>query len=109
MHEMGIICEVLDQVARRAGEAKVRRIVLEVGRLTAVDLDALRFAFELACPETPLAGAELDIIDIVGQARCNSCSATIEVDWPVGMCSCGGIDLEWLAGDELRIRGMEVI
>jgi hydrogenase nickel incorporation protein HypA/HybF len=42
-------------------------------------------------------------------ARCRECGGSVELSRPFGRCSCGNSDLEWLSGDELRIREMEVV
>ena len=64
--------------------------------------------FELACEGTPAEGAVLEIAEIPGRARCRACGATLALDRPYGRCGCGGRDLEWLSGEELMIREMEV-
>ena len=69
MHEPEIIESVGDAVAEHVGDAKVVRVQLEIGKLWGVVPDALRFCFDLATAETPLAGAAPDIIEIPGRAR----------------------------------------
>ena len=63
MHELGIAMDVVDVVTERARGARVKRIVLEIGVLTAVLPDALRFCFDLATEGTPVAGASLEILE----------------------------------------------
>ena len=70
MHELGIMMEVLDVVAQKSAGARVRRIRLEVGRLSAVLPDALRFCFDAAAAGTVAEGANLEIIEVPGRARC---------------------------------------
>ena len=41
-------------------------------------------------------------------ARCRACGGGVELLRPFGQCSCGCSDLEWLSGDELRIKSLEV-
>ena len=108
MHEMGIAMRIVDMVSERAAGAKVRAVRVDVGKLAAVLPDALRFSFELACEGTPAEGAVLEIREIPGRARCRGCGAELELDRPFGRCACGGSDLEWLCGDELVLREMEV-
>jgi hydrogenase nickel incorporation protein HypA/HybF len=67
MHELGLIQEVLDIVESESKGARVKRIVLEVGELTAVFPEALRFAFELAREGTVAESAELEIVETRGQ------------------------------------------
>ncbi len=108
MHEMGIVAEIVEVVASRAGSAKVVRVAVEVGKLSTVSPDALRFCFDVATEGTVLEGAALEIRETDGLARCRACGGTVVLDRPFGRCACGGTDLEWLSGDELRIREMEV-
>jgi hydrogenase nickel incorporation protein HypA/HybF len=66
MHELAIVEDVIDRVSERAGGARVVRVVLEIGRLTAVLPDAVRFCFDLASEGTAAAGARLDIVETPG-------------------------------------------
>lgn len=109
MHELGITQEVVAIVSARVQAAKVRRVVLEIGKLTAVLPDAVRFCFEVCCEGTTLEGATLEIIETPGKARCKRCQAELNLDQPYGLCACGNSDLEWLAGEELRIKEVELV
>jgi hydrogenase nickel incorporation protein HypA/HybF len=108
MHELGLTQEIVAVVEERSGGARVRRVILEIGKLSAVLPDAVRFCFELCAAGTALEGAALEIIETPGRARCRACSAEIMLERPFGRCACGGSDLEWLSGEELKIRAMEV-
>lgn len=109
MHELALTQEIISVARERAGAAQVTRVVIEIGRLTAVLPDAVRSCFRLCVEDTPLRGAELVIIETPGAARCRACGGQVQLDQPLGCCSCGSRDLEWLAGQELRIREIEVI
>jgi hydrogenase nickel incorporation protein HypA/HybF len=108
MHELGITQEVVAIATRHAGGARIRRIVLEIGKLSAVLPDAVRFCFELCAQDTLAEGAELEIIETPGLARCRACAAEVALEQPFGRCACGGTDLEWLSGEELRVRELEL-
>jgi hydrogenase nickel incorporation protein HypA/HybF len=109
MHELGIVQEVIAIVSEHSKGAKVTRVVLEIGKLSAVLPDAVRFCFDLCSQDTVAEGAQLEIIETPGQARCRACGATVVLDQPFGRCACGSSDLEWLSGDELKVKEMEVI
>jgi hydrogenase nickel incorporation protein HypA/HybF len=66
MHELAITESLVDCVRESAGDARVLRIVLEVGRMTAVAPAAVRTCFELCVLHTSLEGAELDIVETAG-------------------------------------------
>lgn len=109
MHELGITQQIVETVLDRAGGARVTRVVIEIGKLSAVLPDAVRFCFEVCCEGTLLAGAALDILEPAGRARCRACAAEVALDQPFGHCACGSSDLDWLSGMELSIREMEVV
>ncbi len=114
MHEMGIALEILE-IARASipadlAGARVARVNLRIGRLTAVVADSLRFCFEIAARDTPLAGAELAIEEVPVTARCGGCGEGWTITEPVFLCrSCGGGALEILSGRELDIVSIEVV
>jgi hydrogenase nickel incorporation protein HypA/HybF len=108
VHELGIAEEVLAIVADRSRGARVTRVVLEVGVLAAVLPDALRFCFDLAAEGTVAEGARLEIVEVPGRARCRRCAAEVALGRPIGRCGCGSAELDWLSGDELKVREMEV-
>jgi len=108
VHELGITQEVVALVGEHCQGRQVRRVVLEIGKLSAVLPDAVRFCFDLCAEGTPAAGAELEIVVTPGRGRCRACRREVELDRPFGRCECGSTDLEWLAGDELRVRELEL-
>lgn len=108
MHELAIAEDIVTALSERARGARVRRVVLEIGKLSAILPDAVRFCFDLCSAGTAVEGAELEIIEPAGQARCRQCGAGVVLDRPFGRCTCGSTDLEWLSGEELKIKEMEV-
>ena len=108
MHELAIAQGIVDIAVEASGGARVTRVVLEVGALTAVMPEALQFCFELASRDTVAEGARLDIVDRPARARCGSCGGERTLAWAGDGCPCGGMDVEWLSGQELKVREMEV-
>jgi len=108
MHEVGLAEEIVAAVSRHAAGARVHRVVVAIGKLALVMPEALRFAFDLCCEGTPLEGACLEIIETPGRASCRQCGEMVVLERPLGWCSCGSSDLEWISGEELTIKAMEV-
>ena len=110
MHELGIALEIAELAAQRAElqGARPRRVIVEVGRLTAVSPDALAFAWEAAIEGSVLEGCALEIAEIPGRGRCRACGAEQALDVPFGWCGCGAADLELITGQELVIRRLEL-
>ena len=84
-------------------------MVLEIGKLSAILPDAVRFCFDLCTEGTVVEGATLEIIEVPGLARCRDCGGDFTLERPFGRCECGSTDLDWLSGDELKVKEFEVI
>lgn len=109
MHELSITRNVIAIVSEHAGGQRVRRVRLEIGRLSAVLPDAVRFCFDICAQGTPVEGATLEIVQTPGRGRCSECGGEVALDIPVGSCpSCGATSLRVIAGEELKIKEMEV-
>jgi hydrogenase nickel incorporation protein HypA/HybF len=109
MHELGIAQEIIAIVVEHAGEAKVTRVVLEIGQHALILPDSIRFCFDLCSEGTVAQEARLEIRDVPGRAHCRDCGEDVILDQPFGLCACGSADLEWLAGDEIKIKEMEIV
>ena len=109
MHELGITQEIVAIASDHSKGARVTRVVLEIGKLSAVLPDAIRFCFDLCSEGTVVEGALLEILETPGRARCRQCGIELLLEQPFGRCDCGNTDLEWLSGEELRIKEMEVV
>jgi hydrogenase nickel incorporation protein HypA/HybF len=108
MHELGIAQQLVEIAAESSGGARIVRVVIEVGKLAAVLPDALQFCFQAASAGTPAEGAKLEIVEVPGVALCRACGGRVELSRPFGRCGCGGTDLDWQSGEELRIKALEV-
>jgi hydrogenase nickel incorporation protein HypA/HybF len=109
VHELSITQAVIDAVIERMGETPIGKVTLEIGKLSGVVPDSVRFCFEVVVDGTSLAGAALDVIEPPGHARCRDCSTEFDVDDPILLCtSCGSANVAVLSGAELRIRSVEV-
>jgi hydrogenase nickel incorporation protein HypA/HybF len=112
MHEMALcesILQVLEEEAEAGRFAKVRSVRLEVGPLAGVELEALRFGFEVVARGTLAEGARLDIVATEGAAWCFSCGRAVTMTaWGAPCPQCGGWELQVTSGRELRIKDLEV-
>jgi len=109
MHELGLTQEILEIVTQRAQKRKVKRVVLEIGRLSCVLPDAIRFCFDLCAAGTIVEGAELEIIQPPGRGCCRQCGAALALHAAFTRCVCGSSDIKWLSGEELKIKEMEIV
>jgi hydrogenase nickel incorporation protein HypA/HybF len=106
---MALTEAVVDAVVAKMGDTRVGAVRLEIGKLSGVAVDSIRFCFDLVVEGTTLAGARLDIDEPSGQAMCRDCGAPFAVDDPIVLCpGCGSANASVLAGQELRIKSVEV-
>ena len=112
MHEMSLadsVLQIIEDTARTQDFTRVRRMTLEIGRLAAVEPEAMRFAFDAVMRGTLADGASLEIIEIPGQGQCAGCGATMEMEEAYGLCpQCDGAQLRVVSGDRMRVKYLEV-
>ena len=102
----------LDAIRHQAvkhGATHVSKIVLRVGALSGVDLEALRFAYEALAPHSVAAGAALEIESVPARAHCANCGMEFGVDRGfIFQCpKCGEYSGDIKAGKELGIARLE--
>jgi len=107
VHELAITEGVVATVAGRVPGAKVTGVRLEIGALSGVVADSVRFCFDLVTEGTNLEGARLEITETAGRCRCRACGGEFEPDGPIPVCPCGGIEIEVLSGQELKIASVQ--
>lgn len=112
MHEMAI-CESIRQTLEAQSKAhnftRVKRVRLEIGPLSGVEPEALRFGFDVVMKGSIADGALLEIIDCPAKAWCMNCAATVPIQQRFDACGlCGSHQLQVTAGEELRIKELEV-
>jgi hydrogenase nickel incorporation protein HypA/HybF len=108
MHELGISRNIVAIVGEAAKGRRVRRITLEIGKLSGVMRDAIEFSFEAVAQGSPAAGAVLEIREIDGRARCAECGAEFRLPDLLAACVCGSRRLSFLAGQELNIKSVDL-
>ena len=109
MHELSITQSIVDAVAEKLGDAEVTTVRLEIGKLSGVVVESIRFCFDLVTDGTTLAGARLVVDEPSGHARCRECATEFDVDDPIVLCpACDASNVDVRAGRELRIISVEV-
>lgn len=112
MHELSLmqgVLEILQETAQSQGFERVRVVRLEIGKLSAVDPQALRFCFDVASQGTLADAAVLEIVETPGRGWCAQCRHTVEVTARFEACpSCGGYEMQVTGGDGMRVVDLEV-
>jgi hydrogenase nickel incorporation protein HypA/HybF len=112
MHEMALcegVIEMIEAEARRQSFSRVTTVWLEIGALSQVEPDAMRFCFDVAAAHSVAATAKLEIVNTPGAAWCMSCIKTVAVERRYDPCPCcGSYQLQVTAGEEMRVKELEV-
>lgn len=112
MHEMSLaegVLQIIEDHARQHGFGRVCAIVLEVGQLANVEVEALRFALDAVTRGTVAEGAAVEVVDVAGQAWCLHCSESVAVAARYEACPrCGGYQLQITGGTEMRVKELAV-
>ena len=80
MHEMALaesMLEIVEQTARDNGAGCVTLVRIEIGALSHVEPEALRFCFDVVTRASLADGARLDIRTTPGEAWCMPCGTTV--------------------------------
>jgi hydrogenase nickel incorporation protein HypA/HybF len=110
MHELSLAEAIAAIAEEHAGGRRVAKVEVEIGHLRQAVPTALTFAFELVTQGTPIEGAELEIKDVPARVACRSCKADSRlVELPFACPSCGSVDVDVSAGDELFVKALELI
>jgi len=113
VHEMALMQSVIEialEETRKAGATRLSRVALDIGALSAVEPEAMRFCFEAVAAGTPAEGAELVIRDVEGAGWCRDCARTVALAERYGPCpECGGFQVRMTQGADMKIRELEVV
>lgn len=113
MHEMSIcesLVQVIEEQAKSQGYHKVKTVFLEIGAFAGIELDAMSFCFDVVCRNTLAEGAKLEITELPGLAWCFECNKEVTIFNRIDPCpECNGFSLRTKAGDEMRIKELEVL
>lgn len=103
------VVEIVADTARREGAARVNAVWLEIGALSCVAPDALRFCFDAVARGTAAAGARLEIITIAGEGLCQVCAQASTMIALYDLCPhCGSAGMQPRRGTEMRVKEIEV-
>jgi len=103
------VIRIVEETARKNAAAAVRAVWLEIGRLSHVEPEALRFAFDVVKRDGPAHGARLEIVATDGAAWCMQCSGAVTLARLGEPCPrCGSYQLQVTAGEEMRVKEIEI-
>jgi hydrogenase nickel incorporation protein HypA/HybF len=119
MHELSMadamVKTVLD-VAEKNDATEVLEVTIEVGKLTMLNPEQLKFLLDVLIENTILEGAEINIVELPVKVKCNSCEYTGSADMDgsdhylaiVKCPECGERNVEITAGRECNVKNIKI-
>lgn len=103
------IVEIAEREARKEKADNIKSIELEIGQLSGVVIDALKFAMDSAVKNTMLQHSNVHIHFIPGLCQCEVCKHKFESSEIFSLCDhCGSADINVLKGNELRVKALVI-
>jgi hydrogenase nickel incorporation protein HypA/HybF len=111
MHELALaedVLQIVQEAARREGFRHVRALWLEIGQLSSVEPDAMRFCFDAVARDTVAEDARLEILVTPGAGWCLECDRRVSVAELGSACPiCGSYRLRLTEGTAMRVKQLE--
>jgi len=112
MHEMSLaenVLQIINDAASQQGFTRVKTVWLEIGKLSSVEAEAMRFCFDAVIKDSVAEGAQLEIIETAGWGRCPACGHEMQINALFDACGqCSSYGMEVVAGDSMRVKELEV-
>ena len=112
MHEMSLaegVRSIIEDAAAANGFGRVRRVILEIGELATVEVEALRFCLDVVLQDTPAAGASIVVEPTAGAGWCPVCATAVPMHARYEACPhCGSYQVQPTGGTEMRVKEIEI-
>ncbi|HBF89002.1 MAG TPA: hydrogenase maturation nickel metallochaperone HypA [Bacteroidales bacterium] len=112
MHELSIaqsIVEIVEEEAKKQNATSVNKLILEIGTMSGIVVEALEFAMEEVIKNTCLSNAKIDIEEIKAIAVCEMCQTEFETFDLYSPCpKCNHLYSNIIKGKELRIKSIVI-
>ena len=125
MHEFSVMSGVveallkeLEHLEKKGGKEiqKVNEVILEVGELTFLGDEQIRFCYDILCEKSKLAGSKLNILKVQAEVHCKECGYTGGVNYyrefhletPILSCPECKSTVEIMRGRECAIKSMNI-
>jgi hydrogenase nickel incorporation protein HypA/HybF len=113
MHEMSLaegVIQILEDHAKAQGFDRVKTVWLEIGQLSHVEPESLRFCFDAVAKGSVANDAQLEIVHVPGEAWCMDCAQSVHMPALYDPCpKCGGFQVQVTGGNEMRVKELEVV
>lgn len=112
MHEMSLaegVLQIIEDASQQQQFKRVKTVILEIGQLSAVEPEAMRFCFDVVTKHSVAEGAALEIVETPGMGWCMHCAQTVALSEQFGACPlCSSHQVQVTDGTEMRVKELEV-
>lgn len=112
MHELSIaqsILSIAENAAPKNEHITITGINLQIGELSGIEIEALKFAMSVIKKDTILENAELNIEVIRGEAECPQCRTVFPMHYYGASCpNCNNYFITVLKGREMKVLNIVV-
>lgn len=112
MHELSVTESVLEIACRHAEKAQATRVTdiyLEIGQLSSIVDESVKFYWDLISKDTLCERAALHFKKIPAVLICQECQQKYQLDNDLQPCpKCGSARVRVLSGDEFNIDSIEI-
>ena len=112
MHEMSLaegVLQLVEETAQREKAQRVKLVILEIGRLSSIEPEAIKFCFEAVTHGSIAQGAALEIVHVPGVGWCMPCGESVPMQENYGACpKCGSYQVQPTGGTEMRVKEIEI-
>ena len=112
MHELSLlenVREILLNHAKSQKFTKVTQVTLEIGKLSCVEPEALRFGFDVVMKDSLAENAELVLTELQGIGFCQPCGQNTLMEQLYDACPQCGSPLTIVQGMDMKIKDLLVI
>ena len=112
MHELSIaqsILSIAENAAPKNQKAVITSVGVQIGELSGIEIESLKFAMSVLKKDTILEDAELNIEVVEGQAECPSCGTVFPMHYFGSSCpSCKNYFIKITKGREMKVLNIVV-
>jgi hydrogenase nickel incorporation protein HypA/HybF len=112
MHEMSLaesVRRIVEEAVADRELPRVKAVVLEIGKLSSVEVDALRFCLDVVLRDSVADGARIEVEMVPGAGWCMQCAETVPLERLYDPCPhCGSYQVQASGGTEMRVRELEL-
>lgn len=110
MHELSLVLSIIEIAENHAQDANsIDEIEIDIGELSAVEIDAFEFAWKQGVKETRLQNAVKIINRIAGKGACFNCESEFHLKHVYDTCpQCGSHFVNIMSGKEFKVKSILV-